>query len=109
MVVVVAKEAVAVGVAMVVVVIVVVAVIACLASGAHDEGQRADATAEDGAEEEHGAARREGVGQRNVAIGRRRKRKGRHDGGRRRQRLEGSGGARLALTLRCPQLVLEAK
>lgn len=107
MVVVMAKEAVAVAVAMVVVMI--VAVIACLAGGAHDEGQRADAAAEDGAEEEHGAARREGVGQRNVAIGLGRQRKRRHDGGRRRQRLEGSGGARLALTLRCPQLVLEAK
>lgn len=98
-----AKEAVAMAVAMIV--IVVVAVIACLASGAHDEGQRADAAAEDGADEEHGAARRQGVGERNVAIGRRRQREGRHDGGRRRQRLESSAGARLVL--RCP--LLEAK
>lgn len=65
MVVVMAEEAVAMAVAMIVVVIVIVVVvtmIACLASGAHDEGQRANAAAEDGADEEHGAARRQGVG-----------------------------------------------
>ncbi|KAL7930054.1 hypothetical protein V8C35DRAFT_313988 [Trichoderma chlorosporum] len=71
-------------VAMVVVVVVVVVVlVACLASGAHDEGQRADAAAEDGADVKHGAARRQGVGQRKMAIGRGRQRKGRRN--RRRQ------------------------
>lgn len=82
-----AKQAVAVAVTVIVsmvviVIVVVVVLVACLASGAHDEGQRADAAAEDGADVKHGAARGQGVGQGKMAIGRGRQREGRHNRGR---------------------------
>lgn len=107
MVVMVAEEPVAMAVIVTVVVMVVVAIVvvlvACLASGAHDEGQRADAAAEDGVDVKHGAARRQDIGQRKMAIGRGRQGEGRRDGGRRGQRLQPASRGRLM----CPELDLE--